>query len=223
MRFATYCAVVMLCCLGHCWPQEAMRLSFDEGLACGAVEPVVAEGAKPVTAEVGRGVQVGPGASLAYPAPAFVTEGFDIRLRVSHLKGIDEMHFEELTYLYHETEDGRNRILVHKRLGTDYILFAMSDGTGKAKGAQFAGNWFAMKSPPLDWTEGSWHELRLTASRRGQRAALHIDGKQVASAKGTQMPQATSDRFWLGNMKGRCQMLGVIGAVTIAPAGEVSE
>ena len=245
------------------WSQPALQLTFDDSLDAGPLKPLLAEAVTLVPGKSGQAASVGPGAKLAYPAPEFLKDGFDIRLWIKHDRALGpypntrrsgfsfdvaqdgelvepqprlrpaalvrpgssgrrdaDLWFEELVYLYHETPNERNRICLQKRQGTDYILFSMSDGTGRAKGAQFSGNWFAMKSPPLNWPANTWHELRITASRAKGEAALYIDGGLAASAQGSELPQEIADRFWLGSLNGRSQMLGVIDEVTIRPARE---
>lgn len=202
-------------CLG-----QGLHVRFDAGLEADGVGPVVAEGVTLEAGREGRAARIGAGANLAYPAPAFLTEGFDIRLWVKHDRPLRDLHFEELVYLYHETADEKNRICLQKRQGTDYVLFSMSDDTGRAKGAQFAGDWFAMKSPPLDWEADTWHELRIIADRAAGEAALFIDGVQVARARGTEMPRQVGERLWLGSLMGRSHMLALLDEVVILPAGD---
>lgn len=197
--------------------QEPFLLSFDAGLATGAAEPLEAAGVALVASEQGQAAELGLSSRLAYAPPAFLTEGFDIRLRVRHEQSLPDLHYREIVYLYHETPDGKNRICLQKRGGTDYILFSMSDGTGKAKGAAFADNWFALKTPPLQWAAGTWHELRLIADRARGQAALHVDGAPVVAAEGTQFPQAIGDRLWLGSLAGRSCLQGRIDDVSILP------
>lgn len=216
------CAALLVAALGGvpavCLGQ-GLHIRFDTGLEAEGVAPVLAEGVTLEPAREGRAARIGAGANLAYTAPEFLTEGFDIRLWVKHDRPLRDLHFEELVYLYHETPDEKNRICLKKRQGTDYILFSMSDDTGRAKGAQFAGDWFAMKSPPLDWEADAWRELRITADRARGEAALFIDGVQVAGAQGTEMPRQVGERLWLGSLMGRSHMLGLLDEVVILPAG----
>jgi len=197
---------------------EDARLGFEGGWQAGPVRPLVAEGLTQSPGHTGDAVGLGPDSKLAIPAPAFLKDGFDLRLWVRHEQALTDYRYDELVYLYHETPNWRNRICLLKRAGTDYLLFSLSDDTGAAKGADFAGNWFAMKSPPLQWAAGTWHELRVTASRARGEAALYVDGRCVAAATGTQFPQVVADRLWLGSLQGRSQMRGTLDDVTIAPA-----
>jgi hypothetical protein len=199
---------------------QPLALDFDAGLAAGRVQPLVAEQIQLVPGRTGQAAALTRGTALAYPAPAFFRDGFDLRLWVKHDRALPDLRFEELVYFYHETPNERNRIMLQKRLGTDYLLFALTDGTGKAKGAAFAGNWFALKTEPLTWAAGTWHELRAVASRAAGRAALFVDGEKVAEASGTEFPQEVADRFWLGSLQGRSQLLGALDDVSLAPAPE---
>lgn len=212
--WAALCAVVLAAGAAA----QPLRLSFSEDWADGAPRPIVAEGLAPTPGHEGPGVAVGAAGKLAIPAPPFLTAGFDVRLWVRHDRTLRDCHYDELVYLYHETTDLKNRLSLLKRAGTDYILFSLSDGTGSAKGAEFAGNWFALKSPPLEWAAGTWHELRVTASRSRGEAALYVDGRRVASARGTQFPQAVGDRLWLGSLQGHSQIQGALDEVTMADA-----
>lgn len=182
--------------------------------------PLEAEGLQKVAGRTADAVAIGAAGRLAIPAPPSLADGFDIRLWVRHEKALADHHYDELVYLYHETDDLKNRISLLKRAGTDYILFSMSDGTGRAKGAEFAGNWFAIKSPPQRWAAGTWHELRITASRAAGEAALYIDGQCVAAAQGTQFPEKVADRLWLGSLQGHSQMQGALDDLSIGPAPE---
>ncbi len=196
------------------------RITFDGGLQAPGEPLITAENVTCVPAGAGQAARIGPTSVLACRAPAFLTTGFDIRLKVSHDRPLRDLHFEELVYLYHESAREQSRICLTKRAGCDYLLFSMSDSTGRAKGTAFAGNWFAMKSKPLDWEANSWHGLRITASRAGKQASLTIDGVCVATASGTKMPQVLGERLWLGNLAGRCQMLGLLDEVQIAAVQE---
>lgn len=178
-----------------------------------------AEGAEAVPGRTGQGLFVGPGAQVSLPAPGFIMDGFDATLWISHRQALADLHLEELVYLYHDTPDMRNRICLKKRIGTDRILFAMSDSTDRAKGAIFAGDWFAMQTAPLDWPANTWHCIRVTASRTAGRAALYVDGEQVAAAEGSQLPDEPGT-LWLGSWSGRSQALAVFDDIVIAPAQE---
>jgi hypothetical protein len=200
------------------WAQEPVHLSFDGDWLQGPPQALVSEQVTRVPGRTGDAAHLGLESRLACAAPAFLREGFDIRLWVRHDRPLREFHFDELVYLYHQTPDERNRICLQKRAGTDYLVFSMSDGAGRAKGNNFAGNWFAIKSPPLNWPAGTWHELRLTASRAAGTAALCVDGKP-ATARGSQLPQQIGERLWLGSWAGRSQIQGDLDDVIIAPAG----
>lgn len=161
----------------------------------------------------GRGVLVDRGDAIYVQAPAALTNGFEIEMWVMHRAEMAELHFRELVYLYHETADLANRICLKKRIGTDEILFAMSDG-GPAKGHEFAGDWYAMTSGPLQWPAGTWHHLRIVADPVAGRASLHIDGEQVATAEGSQFP-AAAGTLWLGSWSGRSQAMAVFDDFTL--------
>lgn len=207
--------------LGAAWSQEpeTTTIGFDGG----SPAALQCEGVEFVAGRTGQAARIDWGDALAYAPPAYLSEGFDIRLWVRHSVSMQDLFFEEPTYLYIETPDERNRIHLQKRMGANYILFSMSDGTGNAKGAQFAGNWFAMKSPALDWPADSWHELRIVASRAGRRASLFIDGTQVAAAEGDEMPQQIGEKLWVGSLKGRSPLLGDVDDITLAPREEAAE
>ena len=192
-----------------------LALDFEGALPQGWV----AEGTESVPGRSGQGLWVGPGARLSLPAPEFLPQGLDLTLWVCHRQAMADLRFEELVYLYHDTPDMRNRICLMKRIGTDRIVFAMTDSTGTAKGAIFAGNWFALQSRDLAWEANSWHALRITASRAQGRAALYVDGEQVAAAEGTQFPEVAGT-LCIGNWSGRSQALATFDDITIAPAGQ---
>jgi len=207
---------LMLTCatatLGQVGP---MTIDFNAPLP----EGWAAEGAELVAGRAGQGLLVTGDAAPHLPMPGFVTDGFDITLQVRHEAALADLHFEELVYLNHDTEDLKNRIVLRKRIGTDRILFAITNGAGNTKGEIFAGDWYAMQTPELDWAAGSWHELRITASRAEGKAALYVDGKLVAQAEGTQLPDAAGT-LCIGNWSGRSQALATFDDITIAPAGE---
>lgn len=221
MTIVSRVSLIAALCLSAAWADTLAptAITFDEGSA----EALQSDGVEFVEGRTGKAARIDWGDVLAYSPPAFLTEGFDIRLWVRHQASMEDLFFEEPTYLYLETPDGKNRIHLQKRMGTNYILFSMSDGTGRAKGAQFSGNWFAMKSPDLDWPANTWHELRIIACRAAHRAALFIDGEQVAAAEGTEMPQELGERLWIGSLKRRSQMLGDVDDITIAPYEEGEE
>lgn len=202
-------AALALATLAPLRAQEAMHVDF-----AAIPEGWTVDGARP---EDGA-LFVGPGADVRFPAPAFITEGFDITIVIRHREALSDLRFEELVYLYHDTEDLKNRICLKKRIGTSEILFALSD-SGPGKGAEFAGNWYAMVSGQLDWAAGSEHTLRIVADRAAGRAALWIDGVEVAAAEGTQFPEAAGT-ICLGSWSGRSPARAEFTALTIAPAGE---
>jgi len=206
----------MLACatatLGQVGP---MTLDFDAPLP----EGFEAAGAQMVPGREGQGLLVIGDAAPHLPMPSFVTDGFDITLHVRHEAAMSDLHFEELVYLNHDTPDLKNRIVLRKRIGTDRILFALTNSAGNTKGEIFAGDWYAMQSPELDWAAGTWHELRITASRAQGKAALYVDGNLVAQAEGTQSPDVAGT-LCIGNWSGRSQALATFDDITIAPVGE---
>jgi len=193
--------------------QEAMRVDFER-----VPDTWTVEGAEPVEGREGKALFVGPGARVSMPAPEQIAGSFAIELWVRHEAALSDLHFEELVYLYHDTEDLKNRICVKKRIGTDEILFAMSD-SGPGKGAEFVGDWYAMKSGPLAWEAGSRHHLRIVADRQAGRAELWIDGEKVASAEGSQFPEAPGT-LWLGSWSGRSQALAAFDELAVEAVGE---
>jgi hypothetical protein len=179
--------------------QEEMRVDFER-----VPETWTVQSAETVAGREGNALFVGPGAEISMPTPEALTRSFAVEVWVRHEEALSDLRFEELVYLYHDTEDLKNRICLKKRIGTDEILFGMSD-SGPGKGAEFAGDWYAMTSGPLAWEAGSWHHLRIVANREAGRAELWIDGEQVASAQGTQFPQQLGT-LWLGSWSGRSQV-----------------
>lgn len=163
---------------------------------------------------------VGREQSVQFPAPEFITGGFDITLEVSHREALSDLRFEEMVYLYHDSDDLRNRICLKKHIGTNEILFSVTDSDeARPKGAEFAENWYAIRSGELDWEAGSRHTLRIVADRAAGRAALFIDGVEVSSAEGTQFPDAAGT-FDLGNEDGHSQALAYFHSLSIRPPGE---
>lgn len=206
-------ALLALLLLGAGGAEEGIHVRFDS----------IPEGWSVEKAEITKGREgpalwIGREARVSFPAPAFIAEGFDITLWVSHREALRDLRFEELVYLYHDTNDLKNRICLKKRIGTNEILFSMSDA-GPGKGAEFAGDWYAMTSGELDWEAGSWHCLRIVADHVHGCAELWIDGAKVASAEGTQFPKAAGT-IWLGSWSGRSQALATFDELILAPAGE---
>ncbi len=201
--------------VGAAWAGETARYDFARGVPDGWQ----AEGVEVVAGRTDQALRVFGEAKLSLPAPAGLTAGFRIELWVRHEVALAELRFEELVYLYHDTPDMKNRICLQKRIGTDEILFAMSDDTGPAKGAEFAGDWYAMVSGPQKWAAGTWHHLRIIADPEAGQAALAIDGQEVASARGTQFPKAAGT-LWLGSWSGRSQARAVFDELAIGPARE---
>lgn len=214
MRVVCTAALLSAACLAHA--QTGMQVNFDAGLPRGWQSigmPTLTEGRE------GRAVLIDRNDALMLPAPELLTGGFDIAMWVMHPVDLRDLHFEELVYLYHDTEDMKNRICLKKRIGTDEIVFAMSDGTGDGKGAEFAGDWYAMTSGPLAWEAGTWHHLRIVADPASGRAALVIDGDEVASAGGTQFPERPGT-LWLGSWSGRSQARAAIDELSVGPVEE---
>lgn len=206
--------IALLCCTMGADAQP-VTLDFDGPLPVGWD----ACGAELVGGREGKGLLVTGAAAPHMPMPGFITGGFDITLRVRHDKSMADLRFEELVYLNHDTEDLKNRIMLQKRIGTDRILFAITNNQGNTKGQIFAEDWYAMQSGPLDWAAGSWHELRIVANPAQGTAALYLDAQMVASAEGTQFPEVAGT-LCIGNWSGRSQALAVFDDITIAPVGE---
>lgn len=188
--------------------QEAISLDFEQ-----IPDDWTVVEAQTVPGREGQALLIEPGTSVSMPAPDVIAESFVIDLWVRHTVAMEDLHFEELVYLYHDTEDLKNRICLKKRIGTDEIMFAMSD-SGPGKGAEFAGDWYAMTSGPLAWEAESWHNLRIVADREAEKAELWIDGQKVAAAEGTQFPEATGT-LWLGSWSGRSQARAAFDDLTV--------
>ena len=224
-RMMTALSVALALTACHAQPEPAaLVLHFDGALvADSGAAPTVAEGVTFADGKEGQGAKIEGKAKLAYAAPAFLTQGFEIEFWVKHEQSLDDLLFQELVYVCHETENQRNRICLQKRMATKQLLFSMSDGKGSAKGHVFSGDWFAIISPPLDWAAGTWHRIKVRADRAAGQAALSIDGKEVASAKGTEMPDEVGSQVWIGSLAGRSQMRSVMDDLSIRPLGEVQQ
>ena len=80
-------------------------------------------------------------AVLAYPTDGLNTDAFTISFWVRHEKRLEDYFYRRLVYFWHETADMKNRIGILKRAGTNYFVFFFSDNQGRAKGANFGGDW----------------------------------------------------------------------------------
>ena len=207
--------MIALLCTALAAGAEPVTLDFDGP----PPEGWDAAGGELVEGRSGRGLLVSGDAAPHLPLPGFIGEGFDITLHVRHERSMAALRFEELVYLNHDTEDMKNRIVLKKRIGTDRILFAMTNNRGNTKGEIFADDWYAMQTGELNWAAGSWHELRITANPEQGTAALYVDGERVATAQGKAFPEVAGT-LCIGNWSGRSQALAAFDDITIAPVGE---
>ena len=201
----------------------SLHVTFDGSLSgADGRKPIRAEGVTFVPGTDGQAGAITRPAVLAYPASVLNPDAFTISLRVRHSVPIGDLFYRRLTYVYHETDDLKNRLAIVKRAGTNCLMFAMSNGTGRAKGDDFGGDWFSMTAGPLDWTTGSWHTITATADRAASVAQLFIDGKKVAEAHGSEMPEKHAEALWIGSEMGHSWMRGDIDELTIEPVSHVS-
>ncbi|MBT4822191.1 MAG: hypothetical protein HON70_41170, partial [Lentisphaerae bacterium] len=201
-----------------------MRVVFDGSpVASNGIKPTQAEGLRFVTGAEGKAAAIERPAVLAYPASVLNLDAFTITLRVRHDVPIKDLFYRRLTYVYHETEDLKNRLAIVKRAGTDCLMFALSNGTGRAKGDDFGGDWFSMTAGPLDWAAGSWHTITATADRKAGRAQLLVDGRKVAEAEGTELPDELGTKLWVGSEMGHSWMRGAIDELVIEPVSRLSD
>ena len=203
------------------WPglsvaAEEVHFPFDGTCTGdGGVAPVAAEGLTFVEGRTGQAVNVQRPAVLTLPTRGLSTDGFTISFRVRHDSALSSHFYQRLTYFYHETDDMRNRIAIVKRAGTNRLVFSLADGSGRAKGSPFAGDWFAMTSPDLAWEAASWHHIVCTVDRRQGVAQLVVDGEKLAEAHGTEMPDRFTDVCWIGTERGHSWMRGAMDDLTI--------
>lgn len=201
-----------------------LHVTFDRSLAgVGGGKPIRTEGVNFVPGADGQAAVITRPAVLAYPASAVNLDAFTISLRVRHDVPISDLFYRRLTYLYHETNDLKNRLTIVKRAGTNCLMFAMSNGTGRAKGDDFGGDWFSMTAGPLDWTAGSWHTITATADRSLGMAQLFVDGRKIAEARGNQMPEKHGEALWIGSEMGHSWMRGAIDELVIEPVSRIND
>ena len=201
-----------------------LKCPFDEGLAdASGVAPAKAEGVRLVTGREGRAAFITRPAVLTYPTKGFNPSAFTISFWVRHDKALKDYFFRRLAYFYHETPNMRNRIGIQKRAGTNCIVFFFSDGQGRAKGNNFAGDWFAMATGPMDWAPGTWHHIVAAADKAKGIAQFFIDGTKVGEAKGTQFPEKLGDVLWVGTEQGHSWMRGAIDELTIEPVARLKD
>ena len=184
--------------------------------------PVQAKGVKFVAGHEGRAALIDRPAVLTYSTKSFNPNAFTISFWVRHSKPLSDYYFRRLVYFYHETPDLKNRIGILKRAGTNYFVFFLSDGKGRAKGNNFAGDWFALASPAMQWPAGSWHHVVCAADKSQGLAQFFLDGKKVAQARGKEFPEKLGDVFWVGTEQGHSWMRGAIDGLMIAPVARLS-
>lgn len=215
---------VALACVVLSAAESGVHYPFD-GSSTGSdgIVPVAEEGVTFVEGRTGKAVYVQRPAVLTIPSRGLSTDAFTISFRVRHQLALREHFFQRLAYLYHETDDMRNRIGIVKRAGTDQIVFFLSDGSGQAKGASFGGDWFAMVSPVLDWEAGSWHHVVCTADKVKGVAQLIVDGETVAEARGSEMPGRFADVYWIGTERGHSWMRGAMDDLRLEDVARLRE
>ncbi|MDD4869608.1 MAG: botulinum neurotoxin N-terminal receptor binding domain-containing protein [Kiritimatiellae bacterium] len=187
------------------------------------IAPVEAREVKFVEGHQGRAALVQRPAVLTYPTTNFNLNQFTISFWVRHEKALEDYFFQQLVYFYHETPDMKNRIGILKRSGTNGFVFFFSDDQGKAKGVNFADNWFAMATVPQAWAAGSWHHVVCTADKSRGLAQFFIDDQKVAEARGTQFPAKLGKVFWVGTEQGHSWMRGAIDELVIEPVARLND
>ena len=198
--------------------ERTIHLRFDGDLKDpSGFAPATAEGLRFGPGHEGKAAIVDRPALLAYPTDGMNLEAFTISFRVRHEESLEDHFFRRLVYFWHETADMKNRIGILKRAGSNSFVFFFSDNQGRAKGANFGGDWFAMATAPMEWESGSWHHVRCTADRSRQIAQFFIDDRKVAEATGTQFPEKSGDVFWVGTEQGHSWMRGAIDDLRIEP------
>jgi len=204
--------------------RPVLSCRFDGGLNdASGLAPVEARGVEFVAGHQGRAALLNRPAVLTYPTQGFKPDQFTISFWVRHEKAIADYFFQQLVYFYHDTPDMKNRIGILKRSGTNEFVFFFSDDQGRAKGVNFADDWFAMATAPQAWTPGSWHHLLCTADKSRGRAQFFIDDQKVAEARGTQFPAKLGRVFWIGTEQGHSWMRGAIDELVIEPVARLSD
>ena len=196
---------------------------FDGDLRDDAARaPVDAKGVKFVAGHEGRAALIDRPAVLTYSTKRLNPNAFTISFWVRHERPLSDYYFRRLVYFYHETPDMKNRIGILKRAGTNRFVFFLSDGKGRAKGNNFAGDWFALASPAMHWPAGSWRHVVCTADKSQGLAQFFLDGKKVAEARGKEFPEKLGDVFWVGSEQGHSWMRGAIDDLRIEPVARLS-
>lgn len=187
------------------------------------IAPVTVQGIEFITGHQGQAALIQRPAVLTYPTTSFNREQFTISFWVRHEKPLEDYFFQQLTYFYHETPDLKNRIGILKRSGTNNFVFFFSDDQGRAKGVNFADDWFAMATAPQSWAAGSWHHVLCTADKTRGLAQFFIDDQKVAEARGTQFPAKLGEVFWIGTQQGHSWMRGAIDELVIEPIAHLTD
>lgn len=201
-----------------------LTLAFEGRLEGAAGEvPSRVEGVTFAEGVTGQAAVITRPAVLAYPGSVFSPDAFTISFQVRHDEDLSALLYRRLTYVYHETEDLRNRLAIVKREGTSSLVFSMSNGSGAAKGDDFGGDWFSLTTGPLDWRAATWHRVVAAADRKAGIAQLFVDGRKVAEARGSQLPDRFAGPLWLGSEMGHSWMRGRLDEFSIEPVARLSE
>ena len=202
--------------------EKTIHLRFDGDLKDeSGIAPIEADGVRFGPGHEDEAAIIDRPAVLAYPTDGFNPEAFTISFSVRHEKSLNDYFFRRLVYFWHETAEMKNRIGILKRAGTNSFVFFFGNNQGRAKGDNFAGDWFAMATPPMDWEAGSWHEFRCTADKSRQIAQFFIDGHKVAEATGTQFPEKLGEVFWVGSEQGHSWARACIDDLLIEPVSRL--
>ncbi len=213
IRFLLGCLAPFACCADA----ADRHIAFEGNARMADREPVEMSGVAFAAGAQGQGLRLQRGSRLAYDPSELNRDEFTIEFRVKHSRPLRDHFYDEMTYVYHETEDMKNRIGFVKRSATSYFVFYLSNAKGGGKGENFGGNWFSLKTPSFDWPADTWHHVVLAASRKAGRARVVIDGKLCAEAAGDQFPERWGQRLWIGSRMGASPVEGVIDEVRIGP------
>ncbi|MBM4079929.1 MAG: hypothetical protein FJ278_09540, partial [Planctomycetes bacterium] len=193
------------------------HLAFEGDARIAGREPAEATAIALAPGKEGQGISLKRGSRLACDPADLSREEFTADFWVKHPKPLRDYFYREMTYLYHETADEKNRIGFVKRSATSYFVFYFGNAQGGGKGQNFSGNWFALKTPVFDWPADTWHRVTLTASKAARRAQVVIDGQLCAEATGDQFPERWGERLWIGSRKGASPVEGVLDELRIEP------
>jgi hypothetical protein len=214
-RLGVNAAACAAWCLALSVAGAEWRLSCEGDLRAGGKEPAEATAVTFAPGRQGQGILLQRGSRLAYDPADLDRQEFSISFWVKHPRPLRDYFYDEMTYVYHETPDAKNRIGFVKRSATSYFVFYLGNAQGGGKGQNFAGDWFALKTPVCDWEAESWHQITLVASKQARRARVVIDGRLCAEASGDQFPEAWGPALWLGSRAGASPVEGVLDEVQI--------